>query len=139
MKFSIATVAMPNVPQVAAFAEVAEALLYGLRELGHESAITGGKLFERTNNILFGSQLMSPQVAIYPQTILINLEPLENNPYLPPQYFERLRSHTVWDYSAANVRLLREAGATRVFHLPMGYVPQLTRIRPQPRDVDVLF
>ena len=46
----------------------------------------------------------------------------------------------VWDYSQANVDVLRAAGHQRVSHVPLGYVPELARVRAVPKqDIDVLF
>jgi len=46
----------------------------------------------------------------------------------------------VWDYSARNVeQLARALGHRRVYHVPVGYDPELTRIeRSGPADIDVL-
>jgi len=139
LKFSIATVALPDFPHTAAFAEPAEALLHGLRELGHDVQLSGAQLCADRHNLLFGSHLLPAQAVLYPQTILVNLEQLEANPYLSRHYLERLRRHTVWDYSTSNVRYLHGLGANQVFHVPMGFVPQLTRISRRQADIDVLF
>lgn len=139
LNFSIATVTPPNFPEIAGFSEAIEALRYALLELGHEANLTGASLLERTDNILYGAHLLPANVQLYPHTILVNLEPLENNPILPARYLERLRQHVVWDYSLINVRHLRSLGFERVFHLPMGYVPQQRRIRRTTPDIDVLF
>lgn len=139
MKFSLATVAPPGFTHVAAFAEVTEALLHGLRALGHEASPTGGELFPDSINVLFGAHLLAGDVPLSSQTILMNLEQLEGNAYLPPRYLQALHSHVVWDCSPANVAWLRAGGARRVFHLPFGHVPQLERIRHAAADVDVLF
>jgi len=137
--FSIATVTPPNLPEISGFSDATEAVRWALLDLGHEANLTGASLFEHTDNILYGSHLLPASVRIYPHTILVNLEPLENNPMLPAHYIERLRRHVVWDYSAINVRYLRTLGVERVFHVPTGYVPQQRRIRRTPPDIDVLF
>jgi len=139
LNFSIATVTPPNLPEISGFSESTEALRWALLELGHKASLTGASLFEHTDNILYGAHLLPAKVKIYPHTILVNLEPLENNPLLPAHYFERLRQHIVWDYSAINVQYLRTLGIERVFHVPMGYVPQQRRIRRTEPDIDVLF
>ena len=55
-------------------------------------------------------------------------------------YLSLLRRFAVLDYSAANTQALHDAGIAHAKHLPIGYVPRLTRIAPalEP-DIDVLF
>lgn len=49
------------------------------------------------------------------------------------------RHHRVWDYSQANIERLTAWQVGRLTHVPVGYVPELTRIAPVPEDIDVLF
>ncbi len=83
--------------------------------------------------------MLGPDIPLAENSILVNLEQLESNTLLPPHYFDRLLRHTVWDYSAANVRLLRSRGARAVTRIPLGYVPELTRIAGAEQDIDILF
>ncbi len=46
----------------------------------------------------------------------------------------------IWDYSPANIEVIRGLGAQNVKFLPIGYQKELQRIDPAPeQDVDVLF
>ncbi len=83
--------------------------------------------------------MLGPEVPLPQNSILVNLEQLQSSTLLPPHYLARLLRHTVWDYSAANVRLLRSRGAQDVTRIPLGYVPELTRIVSAEPDIDVLF
>ena len=47
---------------------------------------------------------------------------------------------TVWDYSVRNMERLRPIGVTRSVHVPIGYVPELSRIdAAADQNIDVLF
>jgi hypothetical protein len=72
--------------------------------------------------------------------VFYNLEQVEDDlfdwmPALKPA-FARFE---VWDYSLRNIARLR-SHAPVLFHLPIGTVPELSRIRPASvQDIDVLF
>ena len=96
-------------------------------------------------NVVFGSNLIAnldaaerPRFA--PGSILYNLEQIyEGSPWLTAELLAAFRAHTVWDYSAANIRALARMGVT-AHHAPVGYVPALTRIPDAgAADIDVLF
>ena len=121
------------------FAEVSDAFHHALLKLGHQSTQSVNVLFSDARNIILGANLLGAEQPIPENAILVNLEQLENNAYLPPHYFDRLLRHTVWDYSAANVRLLQSRGALNVMRIPLGYVPELTRLSRKEPDIDILF
>ena len=125
-----------------AFREVAESLHFTLLRLGHESAIVENRLDDDAQLILLGAHLLDRAGAeqLPDRAILYNLEQL-NEEFLgrTPVYAELLRRCTVWDYSARNLQFLSGLGVTAK-HLPVGYVPELTRIgRAATPDIDVLF
>jgi hypothetical protein len=75
-------------------------------------------------------------------TIVYNLEQIdESSSWCSPTYLRMLQSCQVWDYSAPNIASLTRLGVTvKVRHVPVGYVPELTRIAAGPaEDIDVLF
>ena len=90
---------------------------------------------------MFGSNLIGAgDEPPPPGAVLYNLEQIyDGSPWLTPQLLSLFRRHTVWDYSQANVEALARRGiAAR--HVPVGYVPELTRIAPAAhKDIDVLF
>jgi hypothetical protein len=73
--------------------------------------------------------------------ILFNLEQVsETSSWMTGDYRDRLRRHEVWDYSPGNIRALHDMGISDVTLCPIGYAPDLSRIRPaQKQDIDVLF
>jgi hypothetical protein len=56
-----------------------------------------------------------------------------------PRLLDLFRRHAVWDYSTRNIEQWARLGIRDVRHLPVGYVPQLSRIPRDEEDIDVLF
>ena len=56
-----------------------------------------------------------------------------------PEFIDLFRRYPNWDYSQANIERLAALGLPRPTYVPIGYVPELTRIAPAPEDIDVLF
>ena len=128
----------------AAFAEVLEAVVCGLRALGADVAKTVNQLVPGRQPIVFGANLLSEANVdvLPPGTIVYNLEQIdESSSWCSPTYLRLLQSCQVWDYSARNIASLVRLGVTvKVKHVPVGYVPELTRITAAPvEDIDVLF
>ena len=128
----------------AAFAEVLEAVVCGLRALGADVSETVNQLVPGRQPIVFGANLLgAANVDVLPQgTIIYNLEQIgESSSWCSPTYLRLLQSFQVWDYSARNIASLARLGVTvKVKHVPVGYVPELTRITAAPvEDIDVLF
>ena len=125
-----------------AFREVAETLQFGLRSIGHTAQIQENAFDTSATNILLGAHLLSPQQALTvpPGSILYNLEQI-GGPSLPAQFYELAFRRSVWDYSLQNIKKWEAlSGDCRPIHVPLGYVPELTRIKPaQVQDIDVLF
>lgn len=139
MNFAITTICPARYDHVGAFAEVSDSFHHALLQLGHRSTQAVNVLFSDARNIILGANMLGAEEPLPESAILVNLEQLESNTLLPPHYLDRLLQHTVWDYSAANVRLLRSRGARNATHVPLGYVPELTRIFGNEPDIDVLF
>lgn len=141
MHFVLTTVCPAGHRHSGAYAEVSDSLHHALLGLGHHSTQAVNALFSDATNIIFGADLLGPDEALPHNAVLVNLEQLEGNTLLPPHYMARLLRHTVWDYSAANVRLLQARSAKNPMQLPLGYVAQLTRIPVGngEADIDVLF
>jgi len=55
------------------------------------------------------------------------------------ELFDLFRRYPVWDYSEENIEQLARLGITNIRHVPIGYVPELTRIPKAEEDIDVLF
>src|ERR1019366_10105879 len=117
--------------------EVAETVNYGLQHLGHDSVLDGYEDQER-RQIIIGAHLLGDQLASAPPgTIIYNLEQTDA-PWVP-QYAPLFRDFTLWDYSARNIEFWAQRDI-KAIHVPIGYVPEMTRIiADPPRDIDVLF
>lgn len=125
-----------------AFQEVAETLLYGLRQLGHESAILENTVDPRAMNIVLGAHLLGDaELAALPDgTIVYNLEQL-GSPHLSAAYMQLAGRCRIWDYSPVNLALWKQQKCAFAPALAeVGYAPVLRRIPAAPeQDIDVLF
>ena len=144
MRFAVAVVLPPDRHDISggAFNEVAEALHHGLVALGHDSVLTNRLDLDERRTIVLGSNLLV-QYALEPpkNPIFYNLEQLGDDlPWMTmPEFVDLFRRYPHWDYSQANVEYLAALGLPRPTYVPIGYVPELTRIAPAPEDIDVLF
>ncbi|MEW2914521.1 glycosyltransferase family 1 protein [Leisingera sp. JC11] len=143
-RYNICLVEPQNYVHSGAFYEIADLLLYALRELGHEAALKKNGIDPAARNILIGVHLLNPSMAaqLPPDTIILNTEQLGGTPGSWNQNILQWFSHdfTLWDYSDANVAYLKEFGVKRVEKFQFGFQKELCRIpRQQQQDVDVLF
>jgi hypothetical protein len=142
MRFAVATVSPPNFQHSRAFDEVAEGLHLALLALGHDSVLTNRLDLDDRRTIVLGGNLLVRNGLQPPKNpIFYNLEQLGDD--LPsmtlPAFFDLFRRYPTWDYSQANIERLAAMGLPRPTYVPIGYVPQLTRIAPAAEDIDVLF
>jgi hypothetical protein len=118
---------------------------FALARLGWSVETRINSLNAHSVNILFGSCMVGGLIPeeLPANTIIFNLEQLSSPScsWNSRRYREQLRSFTVWDYSERNVRYLRKSlGLENVVHVPLGYVPEMTRLnKSYPQDIDVLF
>jgi hypothetical protein len=140
VQFAVAIVSPPGYLHGEAFREVAEALHYALLALGHDSLLTDRLDYDR-QTIVLGSNLLAHYGLEPPDNaILYNFEQVyEGSPWLTPALLAAFRRRRVWDYSQANIERLAAWDVPRLNHVPVGYVPELTRIAAVPEDIDVLF
>lgn len=142
MKFAVTIVSPPGYIHAEAFREVAQSLHFGLLALGHESVITDAGDLPGHRHIVLGSNLLPGfPMALAPDAILYNLEQVQlGSAWFQPALLALLRKYPVWDYSERNALALRTLGVNVTQVVPIGYVPELTRIAPAPeQDIDVLF
>jgi hypothetical protein len=139
-KFSVVILQRETHQHAACFEEVAKALSSSLRDLGHETVDVGqgGRL------IVFGANNAIPiENGIPDDAIIFNTEQMTffgGRIRTQMQSFDRWKKHIIWDYSQENARRLREAGADRVIHCPIGYHPRMRYIEPAVKeDIDILF
>ena len=148
-RWTIAVVQPPGYTHSGAMMEVAETLVYALRRLGRQADLNVGLAnVGQGGLVVLGAHLLPAADALPPHAVIYNMEQLvaweqghaRRNAKVATDFFDRLMRHRVWDYCEANVRWLRERGHQRAERLPLGYVPELSRVpaRGAP-DVDVLF
>jgi hypothetical protein len=140
-QYAVSIATQPDFVHSEAFREVAESIHHGLLALGHDSLLSDRTDLPGRRHIVFGSNLISDRDhTLAPESVLYNLEQIyDDSPWLTPALLALFRKHTVWDYSLANIEALARHDI-RARHVPIGYVPELTRIPAAPwRDIDVLF
>jgi hypothetical protein len=126
-------------------AEVIETVRYGLVALGYRASHAVNRIeAPGPQPVLFGAHLLGPaDLPNVPRgTIIYNLEQISpTSAWCSPTYLEFLRTCRVWDYSPRNIATLAAMGVSgNVQRVPIGYMPELTRVRPAPvEDIDVLF
>ena len=94
--------------------------------------------------MLLGAHLLTANdAALVPSSAVIyNLEQVQlSSGWCSPDYLGLLKRCQVWDYAKRNIASLGKLALARpAVHVPIGYVPQLTRIPRNPvQDIDVLF
>ncbi len=143
MNFAVLTVAPPNYVHSQAFSEVAETIHHALLALGHQSVITLKVLPEHRHIALGINLLPAVSIELPEDTILYNLEQISpDRSWINESVLALFQRFTLWDYSLRNCEQLRQMGCQHIQHVPLGYVPQLTRINPlveEALDIDVLF
>ena len=141
MKFAVSIIAPPNYQHSEAFREVGETIHHGLSSLGYDSVLTSLTDCPNRQHIILGSNLLPfYQTTLSAHSIFYNLEQVKlDSPWLQPALLDLFREYPVWDYSQSNIEQLTKVGITHVQHVPIGYVPQLTRIPQAYEDIDVLF
>ena len=142
--FNVCRFAPPGYRHAAAFDEVVETLQAGIEALGHQVRVAHNEFPRDGVNIVIGSHLMDPTMAstLTPATVVYNLEQIDlETRWQRPERLDALRHTMVWDYSTRNLEYIASfTGNRRLAHVPIGYVPQLTRIVPADhQDIDVLF
>ena len=123
--------------------EVALSLSVTLMKSGHggEIIFTVSDIRNRTPIVLL-PQLLSPSdLTLLPSNaILYNLEQVSSeSPWLTNEYVQLLRKFKLWDYSSLNQLAWSKLGIRKVKICPIGYAPELTRIKCVSEDIDVLF
>lgn len=127
-----------------AFLEVAELLMYSLQEAGHPAVIKKNQFIADGINVIIGAHLLNfnSRNAIPDNTVILNTEQL-SSVYTDwrdkmGQWFET--GLEIWDYSPANIDVIRDLGVENVKLLNIGYQKELKRIPTDvEQDVDVLF
>jgi hypothetical protein len=129
MNFAILIVSPPEYQHSQAFAEIAETVHYGLMALGYQSVISNRVLPEHRHIVLGVNLLQFFPVELPDDSILYNFEQISpDSPWVTDSMLETFRRYTLWDYSLENCAQLCLMGCEHVQNVPLGYIPQLTRI-----------
>ncbi len=146
MKFNICIIQPENYVHSMAFWELAELLLYSLRELHHKAEIQFNKTDASARNILIGFHLLDIEYAkqVPKNTILINVEQFLGGVEWTENFYKNFlnwtKSFEIWDYSFQNIDAFKKMGLSNVKYLKLGYQKELVRIKKSDvRDIDVLF
>lgn len=142
-KFAIWIVTPPGYPHSQCFEDLAFAMQVAFRNLGFKAPVMKDLNFTAEKTIVLGPHLLPslPLDLMPPGAVLFNLEQVsDDSPWLTSDYLTLARQNTFWDYSHINKRAWLEFGVNTDAICEVGYIEELTRIRPQPRrDIDVLF
>lgn len=137
---------LPMMPWI--LKEVAEALCCGLRELGLDAVMTTELGPSARRRIVLGTGCL-PNAAqlgfqgspvLHADSILYQLEQFSGPGHLLRSgIVPWLGSFPAWDFSQTHLEAHRLAGLDHVRYVPLGYVPQWTRIPARRQDIDVLL
>ncbi|MEW6267029.1 MAG: hypothetical protein AB1641_28475 [Thermodesulfobacteriota bacterium] len=125
-----------------AFDDVALSLKSAFGRLGYDVPLVRDPAALTGRPIVLGGNLLPRlgQADLAERAIVYNLEQIQpGSPWITVEYLNLLRSHEVWDFSPRNIKELERLGATGVRLCRLGYVPELTRIKPGLEDIDVFF
>lgn len=136
-RYNLTTVRPKGFLHSDAFVEVKDSLAWSLAALGHEPALTENAFSASATNIIFGAELLSEDSDIPAGSIIYNLEQ-PTHPRFEIVKSIAHRAACVWEYSRSSLSEWQSAGIP-VRHVPIGYVPTLTRIPAGAEDIDVLF
>ncbi len=129
------------------FLELAQTLQFALHSLGYQAEISHTFSFT-ARNIILGAHLLTTaftphELASLPaDSILYNIEQMDiASLAMQSQLLRYIQRFETWDYSLRNIERLHQAGInSAVKYLPIGYVPELTRIpEAAVEDIDILF
>ena len=143
MHFTLVKINPENANPSHGFDDVILPFYCALRRLGFDVEILFNRVNGKSRNIVFGSCIAPRRTGrMLPRgSIVFNLEQIvPDNRWANPEYLAHLRGFYVWDYSPANTRELRLAGIASATCVPLGYVPEMTRLAQGcPEDVAALF
>jgi hypothetical protein len=142
LSYAVTVISPLGYRHTAAFHEVAQTLVHGLTDLGHDAVLTtSGQLPNRIHIVLGSNLLPTYPLPLADDAILYNFEQVDSaSRWFCPELLALFRRHTLWDYSTTNARALADLGVPVSRVVPLGYAAPLTRIRfAAVRDIDVLF
>jgi len=147
MKFHLVSIEPEHFEHAASWYELAELVLHGLLRAGFECSTGVNQFAPNRTNIVFGAHyVMAEMEPLIPKnTFLFNTEQLPilsedfcHQRYMQIRYWAQ-KGFRFLDYSAENAPVLSAWGAAEVSVVPLGYVPELDRMRKQSPEYDCLF
>lgn len=135
-KFTVVIIRPKDYQHSDCFKEVATAVTFGIRRMGHECEMAENAFRIGSQHIVFGGHLLG-DVKLPDNSILYNLEQVGGgNIGFMPVLAKRSQ---VWDYSLKNVKDWKSIGI-EAKHVPFCYVPELTKLNGSSDcTTDVLF
>jgi glycosyltransferase involved in cell wall biosynthesis len=142
-RFAVCIVSPPEYAFSATFQEVAESLHYALQALSYDSIITHDLTLKDRRYIILGSHLIPTyygDISLAEDTILYNLEQVfENSTWFSNTLLKLFHQYVIWDYHLQNIRRLMSLELRQIYQMPIGYMPQLSRIEAVEKKWDILF
>ncbi len=125
------------------FNEFAETLFHSFKEIGFATKVAENTLIDDGINIILGANLLEEgDIELIPDSsIIYNFEQIaDTSEWITPTLFKLFNKFTVWDYSKKNIATLKEKGIPNIYHVPVGYNSNLTRIpKAKIQEIDILF
>lgn len=131
MHFSIIKCNPEGTPPSHGFDDAILPLFFALRALGYDTEILCNRFNPGSRNIVFGSCIAPRRIGrLMPRgSIIFNLEQIiAGSKWCNKDYLSHLNDYSVWDYSEKNITELRALGIRDITHVPLGYVPEMTRL-----------
>lgn len=138
--FTVCAIGRQGYIHAACYQELVEAVYFGLRRLGFRTRLVSRVWGLSGKVILIGAHLLEDREieALAPDVVVYNTEHADAN-WLTDSYLKLLSRVPAWDYSSDNASRLSARLDKQIHYVPLGYVPELTRVRQAEEDIDVLF
>lgn len=144
--FCVVVYSPPAYAHAAAFAEVAQMLVYGIRAAGYTANVYHNAVPPACIPILLGGNLWPLEWVdrLPAQTVIFNLEQISaDSPWMKTALPALVARFETWDYSQRNgAQLAQLVPGAAPRWVPITYVPELSHIAalpPDQEDIDVLF
>ena len=140
-KYAVTLICPPNYIHWQGFLDVAKTLNQGLKNLGYDSMLRYAPDHNRRNIILGSNLLKYYPIPIPDDSILYNLEQVENGDptWVNKEFIDLHQKYTTWDFCDYNAKAFADIGVKVDAVVPMGYVETATNITHRDKDIDVLF
>lgn len=131
----------PGYEVVRAFENVAESVHWGLIALGHNSITSHVPIAGRQNIVFGANNIEIVDFELEPDSIIYNLEWIAdpNAWWINDAFITAHKKYRVWDFCKHNIDAFAKFGIAVDQILPIGYVPQLTKVSHVELDIDILF